>query len=74
MATVIDCFNREVIGWSMADYLRTELVTDALDMAARNHILEPDCIMHSDYAEVCVKPRFCGDRVLGGGLLVVFSA
>jgi transposase InsO family protein len=48
LATVIDCFNREVIGYSMADHLRTELVTDALDMAARNHILEPDCIMHSD--------------------------
>ena len=41
-------FNREVIGWSMADHLRTELVTDALDMAVRNHRLEPDCIMHSD--------------------------
>ena len=48
LATLIDCFNREVIGWSMADHLRTELVTDALDMAVRNHRLEPDCIMHSD--------------------------
>lgn len=48
LATLIDCFNREVIGWSMADHMRTELVTDALDMAVRNHRLEPDCIMHSD--------------------------
>ena len=48
LATLIDCFSREVIGWSMADHLRTELVTDALDMAVRNHRLEPDCIMHSD--------------------------
>ena len=48
LATLIDCFNREVIGWSMADHLRTELVTDALDMAVRNHRLEPDSIMHSD--------------------------
>ena len=48
LATLIDCFNREVIGWSMADHLRTELVIDALDMAVRNHRLEPDCIMHSD--------------------------
>jgi transposase InsO family protein len=48
LATVIDCFNKEVIGYSMAGHMRTELVTDALAMAARNHGLEPDCIMHSD--------------------------
>ena len=48
LATVIDCFNKEVIGWAMAEHMRTELVTDALDMAARNHVLEPDCITHSD--------------------------
>jgi len=48
LATVIDCFNREVIGYAMADHMRTELVTDALEMAARNHALEPKCIMHTD--------------------------
>ena len=48
LATLIDCFNREVIGWSIADHLRTELVTDALEMAVRNDRLEPDCILHSD--------------------------
>ena len=48
LATVIDCFNREVIGWAMADHMRTSLVTDALEMAARNHTLEPKCIMHTD--------------------------
>jgi putative transposase len=36
LATVIDCFNREVIGYAMADHMRTSLVGDALDMAARN--------------------------------------
>ena len=48
LATVIDCFNKEVIGYAMADHMRTELVTDALEMAAANHDLEPGCIMHSD--------------------------
>lgn len=48
LATVIDCFNKEVIGYAMADHMRTELVTDALDMAARNHYLESKCIMHTD--------------------------
>jgi putative transposase len=49
LATVIDCFNKEVIGYAMADHMRTELVTDALDMAARNHNLAANCIMHSDH-------------------------
>lgn len=48
LATVIDCFNKEVIGYAMADHMRTDLVTDALDMAARNHTLASGCIFHSD--------------------------
>lgn len=44
LATVIDCFNREVIGYAMADQLRTSLVGDALEMAARNHTLAARCI------------------------------
>jgi len=48
LATIIDCFNKEVVGYALADHMRTELVTDALKMAAHNHDLEPDCIMHSD--------------------------
>jgi putative transposase len=48
LATVIDCFNREVIGWAAADHMRAQLVCDALDMAATNHNLQPDCVFHSD--------------------------
>lgn len=48
LATVIDCFNKEVLGYAMADRMRTELVTDALEMAARNNRLESKCIMHTD--------------------------
>ena len=48
LATVIDCFNKEVIGHAMADHMRTSLVTDALEMAARNHGLAAGCIFHSD--------------------------
>jgi hypothetical protein len=32
-AVVLDVFARRVVGWSIADHLRTELVVDALDMA-----------------------------------------
>jgi putative transposase len=48
LATVIDCFNREVVGYAMADHMRTSLVTDAVQMAARNHLLARGCIFHSD--------------------------
>jgi transposase InsO family protein len=34
LATVIDCFSRRLVGWSIADHMRTELVTDALSAAA----------------------------------------
>ena len=33
VAVVIDAWSRRVIGWSIADHLRTELVCDALDVA-----------------------------------------
>jgi hypothetical protein len=48
--------------------MRAELVTDALEMAARNYDLAPGAIFHSDYAELCVKPR---NRVLAcaGGVV-----
>lgn len=48
LATVIDCYSRMVIGYSMADHMRASLVTDALDMARRNSPLAEGCIFHSD--------------------------
>lgn len=48
LASLIDCANREVIGYAMADHMRTELVGAAVDMAVRNGRLQPGCIMHSD--------------------------
>ena len=48
LATVIDCHTKECIGYAMADHMRTELVTGALDMAARNYPLTNGAIFHSD--------------------------
>ena len=33
LAVVLDVFSRRIVGWSMANYLRTELVLAALEMA-----------------------------------------
>lgn len=48
LATVIDCYSKMVIGYAMADHMRTSLVIDALDMARRNIDLAEGCIFHSD--------------------------
>ena len=29
LATVTDCYSKKVVGWSIADHMRTELVADA---------------------------------------------
>jgi putative transposase len=57
LATVIDLHSRKVVGWAIADHMRTELVTTALDRAIANRRPPAGLIFHSDYAEVRVKPR-----------------
>ena len=47
LATVIDCHDRRVIGWAMAEHMRAELVRNALTMAAGN-VLLVDAVFHSD--------------------------
>jgi putative transposase len=49
LATVLDCATKKVVGYAMAEHMRTELVTDALAMAQRNgHIRPGVTIFHSD--------------------------
>jgi putative transposase len=44
LAVVLDAWSRKIIGWSMANYLRTELVLDALEMAIDQR--RPDGVIH----------------------------
>lgn len=48
LATVIDLGSRRVVGWALADHMRTELVADALKMAINIRHPEPGLIFHSD--------------------------
>lgn len=48
LASWLDLATREVIGYSMSDHHRADLVVDALDMAAALGRLEPGCVIHSD--------------------------
>jgi transposase InsO family protein len=48
LATVIDIASRRVVGYAMADHLRTELVADALANAVAARDPQPGVIFHSD--------------------------
>ena len=58
LATVIDCHTRGVVGWSMAEHMRTDLVADAITMAAGNVQLDPDAVFHSDRGAQYTSTRF----------------
>jgi putative transposase len=48
LATVIDLASRRVVGWAVADHMRTELVEDALSMAFATRHPAEGVIFHSD--------------------------
>jgi putative transposase len=48
LATVIDLASRRVVGWALADHMRTELVTDALEMAFTQRRPPAGLVFHSD--------------------------
>jgi transposase InsO family protein len=48
LAGVIDLCSRRIVGWSMADHLRTELVSDALSMAVVHRDPDEGLLHHSD--------------------------
>lgn len=70
VAVVLDAWSRRVIGWSIADHLRTELVVDALDMACwrRKPSPESGLIHHADHGTQYTSWAF-GQRLRAAGLL-----
>ena len=62
LAIVLDAWSRKIIGWSMANHLRTDLVLDAMEMAVGQR-RPKDVIHHSDqgsqYTSVAFGKR-CG--------------
>ena len=48
LATVIDLYSRKVVGYAVADHMRTDLITEALDMAIAARHPSPGVIFHSD--------------------------
>ena len=48
LAAVLDCYSRKVVGWSIAEHLRAELVVDAVEMAISRRRPEAGLVHHSD--------------------------
>jgi transposase InsO family protein len=58
LATVIDLFNREVIGHAMAEHMRADLVCDAVDLAHRRGLVDTKAIFHSDRGSQYTSTKF----------------
>ena len=68
LSFVLDTYSRRIVGWSMANNLRTELVLDALDMAIYTRRPQPGLIHHSDRGSQYTSVEF-GSRLKEAGLL-----
>jgi putative transposase len=69
VAVVLDVWSRRVIGWSIADHIRSELVVDALQMALwRRQPPEGQAVCHSDHGSQYTSWAF-GRRLRAAGVL-----
>lgn len=48
LAAVQDTFSRMIVGWAMAEHMRSELVVEALQMALARRRAAPGLVHHSD--------------------------
>lgn len=67
LATVIDLATRMVVGWQLADHMRTSLVIDALRMGIDAGLVDAEAIFHSDrgcqYTSASFH-RFCKENLI----------
>ena len=69
LAVVLDAWSRRVVGWSIADHMRAELVADAVQMATWRRRPEPGrTVAHSDHGGQYTSWLF-GNRLRTAGLL-----
>jgi putative transposase len=68
LAVVLDAWSRRVVGWSIVDHLRSELVVDALQMALWRRHHAQGTIVHSDHGTQYTSWAF-GRRLRAAGLL-----
>jgi putative transposase len=69
LAAVQDAYSRRIVGWSMADHMRHELVVDALQMALHRRRPQPGLIHHSDAGSQYVSLGF-GQAARDAGIAI----
>jgi putative transposase len=67
LASVIDCFSRKVVGWSMRSDMQAELVVDALEMAISRRQPAGELVHHSDQGSQYVALIF-GQKLRKAGI------
>jgi putative transposase len=67
LAVVLDVFSRRAVGWSLRDHLRTELVTEALEMAVYRRRPSDGLVHHSDQGSQYTSLAF-GHRLEESGI------
>lgn len=58
LASVMDLFSRQVVGWAMGEHHDAQLATSALDMAIRRACPEAGLIVHSDRGSEFANAKF----------------
>ena len=67
LVAVQDLYSRRIVGWSMADHMRCELVVNALQMALAHRRPDPGLVCHSDQGSQFVSLAF-GQQALAAGI------
>ena len=69
LAAVQDAYSRRIVGWSMADHMRAELVVDALQMGLHRRRPGPGLVHHTDQGSQYVSLAF-GQKARDAGIAV----
>ena len=69
LAAVQDAYSRAIVGWSMAEHMRTELVVDALNMALHRRRPDRGLVHHSDQGSQYVSLGF-GQAARDAGIAI----
>ena len=67
VAFILDVYARVIVGWQIAGHMRTDLVLDALEMAAWRRDPEHGCVHHSDAGSQYTSIRYT-DRLASAGM------